>query len=237
MKKLALVAACSVLGGLLVFAAYQPSASALSGAVRVGVPSPSLLVEVDDKKKNNLFGLKKRFDEEMKKQKDGSGSKSKSSKNKGGDDDEPKALKKSKDKDKKDKDQAAKTCGKKVKCDAGYVRLEKPNKYGACCELPGGATPAKTTEKCKFPGEVGTPPNCKCPEGTEFLGYKGCVTVKYDCHTDNVVKKDGGYLGQGYTYVLYASNENEARAKFFQSVDDKGWKVNAPVSCKKVFVQ
>jgi hypothetical protein len=24
-------------------------------------------------------------------------------------------------------------------------------------------------------GEVGTPPNCTCPSGTEFMGYKGCL--------------------------------------------------------------
>jgi hypothetical protein len=65
-------------------------------------------------------------------------------------------------------------------CPVGYVVLDKPNKYGAYCEpkegLPAPA-PAEA-EKCKFPGQVGTPPNCNCPEGTEFLGYKGCVKYK-----------------------------------------------------------
>jgi hypothetical protein len=69
-----------------------------------------------------------------------------------------------------------KKCGK-VRCDPGYVVLEKPNKYGACCEAREGLPPPKTAEpeKCKFPGEVGTPPNCTCPSGTQFMGYKGCV--------------------------------------------------------------
>jgi hypothetical protein len=64
-------------------------------------------------------------------------------------------------------------------CPAGYVVLEKPNKYGSFCEpkegLPAPA-PAEA-EKCKF-GMIGTAPNdCHCPEGTEFQGYKGCVKV------------------------------------------------------------
>jgi hypothetical protein len=62
-------------------------------------------------------------------------------------------------------------------CPAGYVVLEKPNKYGSFCEpkegLPAPA-PAEA-EKCKF-GMIGTPPNdCHCPEGTEFAGYRGCI--------------------------------------------------------------
>ena len=82
------------------------------------------------------------------------------------------------DKPKKSKDKVIpKTCGKKVNCEAGFVKLEKPNKYGACCEAREGLSPPKQqeAEKCKFPGEVGTPPNCSCAPGTEFMGYKGCV--------------------------------------------------------------
>jgi hypothetical protein len=87
------------------------------------------------------------------------------------DDDDDDQPKKSKDK------VIPKTCGKKVNCEAGFVKLEKPNKYGACCEAREGLPPPKQqeAEKCQFPGEVGTPPNCKCPDGTEFMGYKGCV--------------------------------------------------------------
>lgn len=64
-------------------------------------------------------------------------------------------------------------------CPPDYVVLKEPNKYGSYCEPKGGlpATP-QAEEKCKFPGEVGTPPNCSCPAGTEFLGYKGCVPFK-----------------------------------------------------------
>ena len=85
------------------------------------------------------------------------------------------------DRPKKSKDkEIPKTCGKKVNCEAGFVKLEKPNKYGACCEAREGLPPPKQEEaaKCKFPGEVGTPPNCSCPPGTEFMGYRGCLPVK-----------------------------------------------------------
>jgi hypothetical protein len=82
------------------------------------------------------------------------------------DDDKPKKKKKT-----------GNICEGKIVCDPGYVVLDKPNKYGACCEPKEGfPTPAPApAEKCKFPGEVGTPPNCTCPPGTEFMGYKGCV--------------------------------------------------------------
>jgi hypothetical protein len=71
-------------------------------------------------------------------------------------------------------------CAREHSCPAGYVVLDKPNKYGACCEpkegLPAPA-PAEA-EKCKL-GMIGTPPNdCHCPEGMEFVGYKGCVKVE-----------------------------------------------------------
>jgi hypothetical protein len=63
------------------------------------------------------------------------------------DDDEPKSKK------------ATKDC-RKARCEPGLVVLDKPNKYGACCEAREGLPPPKTAEpeKCKFPGEVGTPP-------------------------------------------------------------------------------
>ena len=72
---------------------------------------------------------------------------------------------------------------KKAKCDPGEVKLDKPNIYGACCQTGTAPLTPKTKpaepEKCKFPGEVGTPPNCTCPANTEFLGYKGCVKVRF----------------------------------------------------------
>ena len=95
-----------------------------------------------------------------------------------GDDDKPK---KSKDKG------IPKTCGKKVNCEAGFVKLEKPNKYGACCEAREGLPPPKQQEaaKCKFPGQI-NPPNCDCPPGTEFMGYKGCVKeARWCCRAGN----------------------------------------------------
>lgn len=90
------------------------------------------------------------------------------------------------DDEKPKKEKKAKNC-KKARCEPGMFVLDKPNIYGACCQA--GAEPLKPkttpaeTEKCKFPGEVGTPPNCTCPSGTEFMGYKGCVTAQKVCCT------------------------------------------------------
>ena len=47
----------------------------------------------------------------------------------------------------------------KAQCDAGEITLDKPNKYGACCEPAGGLCPADKPN--------GTPPNC-CAQGTAF---------------------------------------------------------------------
>jgi len=60
-------------------------------------------------------------------------------------------------------------------CPEGYVVLKEKNKYGAFCEPKEGFPEAE--QKCQFPGQVGKPPNCACPGGTEFVGYKGCVKV------------------------------------------------------------
>jgi hypothetical protein len=91
------------------------------------------------------------------------------------DDDDEKPKKDNKPK----KDQKPKNC-KKARCEPGMFVLEKPNIYGACCQA--GSEPLKHNtkpdepKKCQFPGEV--PPDCNCPPGTEFMGYKGCVAVK-----------------------------------------------------------
>ena len=96
-----------------------------------------------------------------------------------------------KDKSNDDADNAKsqKTCAKKkISCPAGYVVLDKPNKYGACCEPKEGLPPTPIEQKCKFPGsQVGTPPNCTCPDGTEFLGFKGCIkfTTQSYCSDNN----------------------------------------------------
>jgi hypothetical protein len=62
---------------------------------------------------------------------------------------------------------------------------DKPNEYGAFCEQKEGlpkSAPAEA-EKCKFPGEVGTPPDCHCPAGTQFQGFKGCIAIPPQCVT------------------------------------------------------
>ena len=98
-------------------------------------------------------------------------------------------IKKDKDDDDKPKKSKPFNC-KKAKCNPGEVKLDKPNIYGACCQTGTAPLTPKTTpaepEKCKFPGEVGTPPNCTCPSGTEFMGYKGCVkkVVQRVCCTE-----------------------------------------------------
>ena len=74
--------------------------------------------------------------------------------------------------------EATKNC-KKARCEPGLVVLEKPNKYGACCEpKEGSPAPAPAeAQKCPY-GMIGTPPNnCDCPTGTDFQGYKGCVKL------------------------------------------------------------
>jgi hypothetical protein len=62
-------------------------------------------------------------------------------------------------------------------CPPGYVVLEKANKYGAFCEPKEGlpAQAPQQAQKCQFPGQVGTPPNCQCPADTQFYGYQGCM--------------------------------------------------------------
>jgi hypothetical protein len=78
------------------------------------------------------------------------------------------------DDDKPKKKKTGNICAGEVSCPAGYVVLDKPNAYGACCELKEGLPkPAPVEEKCKL-GMVGTPPNCECPSGTKFFGLKGC---------------------------------------------------------------
>jgi hypothetical protein len=88
------------------------------------------------------------------------------------------------DDEKPKKEKKANNC-KKARCEPGMFVLDKPNIYGACCQAGAEPLKPKTTpaeaEKCKFPGEVGTPPNCKCPDGTEFMGYKGCVKQQRVC--------------------------------------------------------
>lgn len=81
----------------------------------------------------------------------------------------------------KNKKKSGNICEGDNHCGAGYTDLETPNKYKACCELNEGSQAApKEAEKCKFPGEVGTPPDCTCPPGTEFMGYRGCLPKKAD---------------------------------------------------------
>ena len=133
------------------------------------------------------------------------------------------------DKPKKSKDKVIpKTCGKKVNCEAGFVKLEKPNKYGACCEAREGLPSPKTAqpEKCQFPGEVGTPPNCSCPKGTEFLGYKGCVKHSMQrVNCELVPNKPGAYVRQDFweqkkCFPLYGKDKSWGSCVSYQGSTD-----------------
>ena len=119
------------------------------------------------------------------------------------------------DQPKKSKDKVTpKTCGKKVNCEAGFVKLEKPNKYGACCEAREGlpAPKQQEAEKCKFPGEVGTPPNCSCPAGAEFMGYRGCLPKK----ADPVGPSPKKVLKECYTFPFTREDNQAYQAPFTQ---------------------
>jgi hypothetical protein len=106
--------------------------------------------------------------------------------------------------DKPKKKKTSNICAGDVSCPAGYVVLDKPNKYGACCEPKEGFPdkPAPAAEKCKF-GMVGTPPNCECPFGSVFSGYKGCL--KTCCGTPSTDPK--------YTKVYVQCNADAAKAR------------------------
>ena len=123
------------------------------------------------------------------------------------------------DQPKKSKDKVIpKTCGKKVNCEAGFVKLEKPNKYGACCEAREGLPPPKQqeAEKCKFPGEVGTPPNCSCPPGTEFMGYRGCLPKKA---ADPIGPSPKKVMNECYTFP-FVKGEQAHQAPFTAKCQD-----------------
>lgn len=105
----------------------------------------------------------------------------------GGSDDDDERPQKKTDTKKKKKGQKPDGSEGERACPPGYIVLQKANKYGAFCEPREGLPPPKQAEptKCKFPGEVGTPPNCACPPDTEFMGYKGCVKLNsWSCHSD-----------------------------------------------------
>jgi hypothetical protein len=109
-------------------------------------------------------------------------------------------------------------CEGPIVCDPGYVVLDKPNKYGACCEAREGLPPPKTAEpeKCKFPGEVGTPPNCTCPPGTEFMGYKGCLPKK----ADPVGPSPKKVVNECYTFPFTRDDMQAYQAPFTEKCRD-----------------
>jgi len=102
-------------------------------------------------------------------------------------------------------------CEGEIACPPGYVVLDKPNKYGACCEPKEGfPAPAKEPEKCKF-GMVGTPPNCECPFNSVFSGYRGCL--KTCCGTPSTDPKYSKVYVQCHADAATALSRAVALAK------------------------
>jgi len=118
---------------------------------------------------------------------------------------------------------ATKTPGERS-CPPGYVVLEKPNKYGAFCE-PKEGLPTPEAENCKF-GMIGTPPNCNCPSGTEFLGFRGCVKYtmqRVSCEL--LPNKPGAYVRQDYweqqkCFPLYGKDNSRGSCIRYQGGTD-----------------
>jgi hypothetical protein len=139
------------------------------------------------------------------------------------------------DHDKPKKEKKAKNC-KKARCEPGMFVLEKPNIYGACCQATAAPLTPKTApvapvtpEKCQFPGEEGTPPNCFCPSDTEFKGYKGCVKKPgWFCEAD--LEPTGHYTST--TPPGRYSTEAEARAAFLEFRKSSDQIVKGQVSCR-----
>lgn len=65
------------------------------------------------------------------------------------------------DDDHKLKKKAGNKCEGEISCPAGYVVLDKPNKYGACCEPKEGLPQTETQQKASA-----------CPAGTELFQGK-----------------------------------------------------------------
>lgn len=84
----------------------------------------------------------------------------------------------------------------------------------------------------QIPRRVGTPPNCHCPENTEFVGYKGCVTIGFRC----VVKYWEVGPAQDLTYDYTGSGtEIEVRGRLSQDMDLRHYHAKGPVTCTKVY--
>lgn len=88
---------------------------------------------------------------------DGKGKKNNDADDAGNKDDGAKQDEQTKDDDTPKVQSKPFTC-ENAKCEAGTVVLDKPNKYGACCQPIDSCPPERPS---------GTPPNC-CPQGTTF---------------------------------------------------------------------
>jgi hypothetical protein len=122
------------------------------------------------------------------------------------------------------KDKKVKDC-RKARCEPGMFVLEKPNIYGACCQATAEPLAPKTSEpeKCKFPGEVGPP--CHCPDGTTFIGYKGCVPNPY--WTCTGMTKESGPFSSTFRAVSSA----DARAAVRKDMQNKNRTIIGQLNC------
>lgn len=134
---------------------------------------------------------------------------------------------------KKERKKKAPNC-KKAKCDPGEFKLDKPNIYGACCQATAAPlTPKPVAEKCKFPGEVGEPPNCRCPEGTEFMGYKGCIAVKTFRYVCTAQVTPVPIYGNPATYNFSARDDTEALKRTADFLREDKRTRQGPVDCRR----
>jgi hypothetical protein len=113
-------------------------------------------------------------------------------------------------------------------CPVGYVALDKPNKYGALCEPKEGV--------CKK-GMIGTPPDCKCPEGTLPLGNgdNPCVAKQNCPFPGQVGNPPNCDCPQGTEFVGYkgcVKYEDKENCEAFTLPGDESKMTDFTVNCK-----
>lgn len=93
-----------------------------------------------------------------------------------------------------------------------------------CC----GCVVDKSIKKCQLPGQVGEPPNCKCPQGTELKGSKGCMPEvnRWVCEA----KATGPGLNTG---AYDAVSEGDAVTQFVQEMKRLKAESTGPITCTR----
>ena len=85
-------------------------------------------------------------------------------------------------------------------CKTGFKWVCEKLKSGKkCCGCVADPNAPPPPEKCKIPGQVGTPPNCNCPSTTDLVG-NACVPYTYkEAYCFNPTTPDGGFNTQAST--------------------------------------